>query len=238
MTALRVGWDLLVKKVKSLDRGAPSEWLDGKMVSSDRWQAAARDGDRRYDAALRLAGYWRTTTIAAVAIGVGLAGGWWWEAQKPQVETVFVPFDRLGDPGEVFVARASEPPDLMRISAAESIVKATFALSSDGNVNADNQATQERVIRGDARKRFDVWRDDTKDVATERQVLIVSTKQKSRDVVNVIWDEIDWKDGRQIASRRVNGDFTFEFIAPRTTGDVVANKTGLFLTHMIFAEER
>ena len=173
-----------------------------------------------------------------MAIGVGLAGGWWWEAQKPQVETVFVPFDRLGDPGEVFVARASEPPDLMRISAAESIVKAMFALSSDGNVNADNQAIQERVIRGDARKRFDMWRDDTKDVATERQVLIVSTKQKSRDVVNVIWDEVDWKDGRQIASRRVNGDFAFEFIAPRTTGDVVRNKSGLFLTHMIFAEER
>ena len=85
MTALRVGWDLLLKKLKSLDRGAPTEWLDGQMVLNDRWQAAARDGDRRYDAAIRLAAYWRTTTIAAAAVGVGLAGGWWWEAQKPQV---------------------------------------------------------------------------------------------------------------------------------------------------------
>ncbi|MBK8176999.1 MAG: hypothetical protein IPK66_17595 [Rhodospirillales bacterium] len=189
MTALRVGWDLLAKKLKSLDRGAPTEWLDGQMVVSDRWQAAARDGDRRYDAAMRLAACWRMTTVAAAAIGVGLAGGWWWEAQKPQVETVFVPFDRIGDPGEVFVARAGEPPDLMRISAADSIVKAMFALSSDDNVNADNQATQERVIRGDARKRFDAWREDSKEAASERQVLIVSTKLKSRDVVNVIWDE-------------------------------------------------
>ncbi|MBK8177254.1 MAG: hypothetical protein IPK66_18950 [Rhodospirillales bacterium] len=238
MTALRVGWDLLAKKLKSLDRGAPTEWLDGQMVVSDRWQAAARDGDRRYDAAMRLAAYWRMTTVAAAAIGVGLAGGWWWEAQKPQVETVFVPFDRIGDPGEVFVARAGEPPDLMRISAADSIVKAMFALSSDDNVNADNQATQERVIRGDARKRFDAWREDSKEAASERQVLIVSTKLKSRDVVNVIWDELDWKDGRQVASRRVNGDFTLAFTAPRTTGDVVRNKSGLFLTHMIFAEER
>lgn len=238
MAALRVGWDLLVKKLKSLDRGAPTEWLDGKMVVSDRWQAAARDGDRRYDAAMRLAGYWRTTTIATATIGIGLAGGWWWEAQKPQVETVFVPFDRIGDPGEVFVARAGEPPDLMRIAAAETIVKAMFLLSSDDNVNADNQATQERVIRGDARKRLDAWRDETKGTASERQVLIVSSKQKSRDVVNVIWDEIDWKDGRQVASRRLDGDFTLQFIAPRTTGDVVRNKTGLFLTHMILAEER
>ena len=184
MTALRVGWDLLVKKLKSLDRGAPTEWLDGKMVMSDRWQAAARDGDRRYDAAMRLAAYWRTTTVAAVAIGVGLAGGWWWEAQKPQVETVFVPFDRIGDPGEVFVARASEPPDLMRISAAESIVKAMFALSSDGNVNADNQATQERVIRGDARKRFDAWREDTKTrhraAGTDRQHQAEEPRRRQR----------------------------------------------------------
>lgn len=113
-----------------------------------------------------------------------------------------------------------------------------FALSSDGNVNQDNKVYQDSILRGEARKHFDDWVIATTGAATERQVIIVATKQRAGNVINVIWDEIDWKDGRKIAARRVNGDLTLAYVAPKTTGDVVENKTGLFLTNILFSEEK
>lgn len=233
--------DTIGKKIRSLDRGSDQEWKDGPplLLEDDRrFRAAADYADRRYDAAMKLAKDRARLAIGGVVIAVAMAGGWWLESQQPMVETVFVPFDRIGDPGEIFVAKASEPPDLMKLAWAEIIVKAMFGLSSDGNVNTSAQVDQDNVLRGQAREVFDRWAKMAADTADARQVAIVSSKQKSENVINVIWDEFDWKDGHMVASRRLNGDFTFLFVPPKTTGDVVRNKTGLFLTEMVFAEER
>jgi len=251
MQAFDLGKSVLRQMWAKVDKGSDDPWADGPKIVDDRekrggrlheaaerFRAAREDGDRRYDAAMRLATERGRMALGSVVVSIAMGVGWYLQAQKASIETVFIPFDRMGDPGEVFVARPEEPPILMKVAKAESIVKAMFAISSDGNVNSDYQNERDATLRGDAVKRWTDWHNETVDQATERQVLIVSSAQKSPNVINVIWNEVDWRDGRAAIPRRLSGDFTLEYIAPKTAGQIVLNKSGLFLTHMMFAAER
>lgn len=236
---IRGAWESSLGFIKkNVDADAQVSWMDGKPSIDDRWKAAARDGDRRYDAAMRIARDRGLIAIGVSVIAIGLGGGWYLQAQKSSVETVFIPFNQIGEPGEVFVARANTPPDLMKVWAAEDIVKALFAVSSDDNVNSDNKAKRDRVLRGAADQQYRSWEQSVKDKASQRQVAIVSSKQRSPDTINVIWDETDWSSGHVIGHRRMNGDFSFKFIAPVKAGQIALNKSGLFLMDMTFAPER
>lgn len=224
--------------IKRASAGAADEWLGGPTVDKSGYRSAAEQDDRNYEAVMKLARDrgrgWAATSVLATA----LAGGLWWSAQGPAVQPVFIPFNSVGDPGEVFIARANEPPSLMRVWQAENAVRAMFAISSDSNVNAGYQEERDNFLRGEARTRWDEWFRRTSGTATERQVAIVSSKEKGGNVVNVIWDEVDWKDGGRGVPRRMNGDFTIEYVAPLKAGQIVLNKSGLFLTNMTFAPER
>jgi len=251
MQFLDIGKGVVRQLWTKVDKGSTTAWAGGQKIIDDRqelggrlgeaaerFRAAQEDGNRRYDAAIKLAKERGRMVIGASAVAIGLGVGLYLQVQKASIETVFVPFDRIGDPGEIFVARPEEPPILMKVAKAESIVKAMFAISSDGNVNSDYQNERDATLRGDAVKRWTDWYNETAEQATERQVLIVSSTQKAPNVINVRWDEIDWKDGYASIPRRMNGDLTLEYIAPKTAGQIVLNKSGLFLTHMTFATER
>lgn len=108
-----------MKILHKLDKSAPSEWTSNGSVVNDRYRAAAADVERRYDAAMRIAKDRGRIAVGVTVFACALGAGWFWQAQQQEIMPIFIPFNSIGDPGEVFVAHANEPPDLVRVQAAQ-----------------------------------------------------------------------------------------------------------------------
>lgn len=222
---------------------ANAVWNDGARVIDDRqerFRAAAREADRRYDAAVRLARTWKVFATGASVIAALAVLGFLYEAGQPDVKPLFVPYDSIGNPGKVFIPHATEPPDLMKIAHAEHLVKAMFTRSSDPNVNADNTNFVRTILRpDDARKAWEtmVETEGRDNAEMARQIEIIQTMQRSPSTVSVKWRETEWKDGRATAQRIMSGDFTFRFVAPYQSGLISTNPAGLFCMQALWAEE-
>ena len=235
----------LLHRMRALGGGGMAGYFDdGSRVSPPAstetpFLKALQIVDRRDGHARQLAATWKTATIGMTVVAALLAAGWFREARKASIEWLVVPVDRFGEPGEISAPAAFEPTQAMLAERAEEVVKAAFSLSVDAKVNAGNYEFLKATLRGNAIRAWTEWWKATRDNPPEERVVRVLTVKPtaSAKTVNVIWQELDYRESRVVAQRRINGDLTIEHIAPHDRGDAWRNKLGLFVTNFLFAPE-
>ena len=127
--------------------------------------------------------------------------------------------------------------DAVMAAFLKRFVEETFAKSKDPVVNGQRQQFMRSSVIGTARQTMMDWSktaDLDKNVGTDKRTSrFITAKQTANPMTwNVIWEETFWEEGTRIRSRRMNGDFTFEQIPPRTTAELAANPLGLYVTDL------
>ena len=199
---------------------------------------AAAIVDRRDGHARLLAYYaWLVNAVLLCAcFGLGL--GWYSQTQKSMVEAFYVPINELGQPAEVIPAkREFTLSDAVMAAFLKRFVEEMFAKSKDPVVNGQRQQFMRSSVIGMARQTMMEWSktaDLDKNVGIDKRTSrFITAKQTANPMTwNVIWEETFWEEGTRIRSRRMNGDFTFEQIPPRTTAALAANPLGLYVTDL------
>ena len=242
---MTAGWlATALGRIKALGGGAAGYFDDGSRVSrpvpaDTPFLKALQVVDRRDGHARQLAATWKTIAAGMTVVAGLLGAGWFHEAQKSSVEWLVVPVDRFGEPGEISSPAKFEPTEAMLAERAEEVVKAAFALSVDPRVNAANYEFLKATLRGAAIRAWSEWWKATRDSQPEERVVRVVTVKptQSPKTVNVIWQEIDYRESRVVAQRRINGDLTIEHIGPHDRAEAWRNKLGLYVTNFLFAPE-
>ncbi len=199
---------------------------------------AAAIVDRRDGHARLLAHYaWLVNVVLLVAcFGLGL--GWYGQAQKSTVEAFYVPIDALGRPAEVIPAtREFTLTDAVMAAFLKRFVEETFAKSKDPVVNGQRQQFMRASVVGAARQTMIEWSkqaDLDENVGSDKRTSrFLTAKQTANPMTwNVIWEETYWEEGTRVGKRRMNGDFTFTRIPPRSAADLAANPLGLYVTDL------
>lgn len=203
---------------------------------------AGQEWDRRIGDARVQARSWRLMAFSSLGIAAIFAVGFVVEANRTHIETVIVPVDQAGKPGQIQLANSVYNPTQAEIGyfLGQWVTK-MFSKPIDPIVLKQNMDNAFGFLAGHALVTVTDWaqqNDPTANLGHEAVTVNVnSVLQRSPETYQVDWTQQTYEDGALTSTQRYTGLFQITVHQPTNNAQLLANPLGLYITELSWSRE-